>query len=271
MTRTLSFQPFGHRHLDDALRLSREAGWPHRRDDWALVQSVSRGIAALQDGAVIATALATPYGPVAMANMIIVDPRMRGRGLGRDIMQRALALAQPRQWRLVATPAGLPLYENLGFATCGTVIQHQGAVADLAAPPDIRWATPDDRSEIAAMDRAATASDRSALLQALASHGRIAIAKDKGYAILRAFGRGEVAGPVVADNSDTAQKLLGFVFAGRAGGFMRVDATAESGLSPWLEWIGLAEADRGIAMQHGSLPAENQRFTRFALAAQALG
>ena len=126
MTQTLTFDTFGPDHMDAALRLSRAAGWPHRATDWALVAGLSRGIVALEAGEVVATALATPFGPVAMANMIIVDERLRGRGLGRQVMEHALALAEPQEWRLVATQSGLPLYRKLGFVECGLVHQHQG-------------------------------------------------------------------------------------------------------------------------------------------------
>lgn len=271
MTQTLSFQPFGPDHLEGALRLSRETRWPHRAEDWALVRSLSQGVVALEGDDVVATALATPFGDVGMVNMIIVDERMRGRGLGRQIMTRAMDLVSPQQWRLVATASGLPLYEKLGFAACGSVHQHQGTVAALTAPPGIGWAGPADLPAIIAMDRAATGADRSTLWQALAAQGRIAHLPGKGVAALRAFGRGEVAGPVIADDLDTARDLLAALFAGRAGAFMRVDTTGISGLEPWLTEIGLAEVDRGVAMQRGDAPATDRRFTRFALAAQALG
>lgn len=271
MTQTLTFDTFGPDHMDAALRLSRAAGWPHRATDWALVAGLSRGIVALEAGEVVATALATPFGPVAMANMIIVDERLRGRGLGRQMMDRALALAEPQEWRLVATQSGLPLYRKLGFVECGLVHQHQGPVANLAAPEGIRWATADDLPAVAAMDRAATGADRKGLLAALAASGRIAIAEGEGYAGLRAFGRGEVAGPVIAADGAVARRLLAFVMAGRAGAFLRVDTTDGADLSGFLAGIGLDRVDTGIAMRRGAAPAPAGPFGRFALAAQALG
>lgn len=270
MTQTLSLLPFGPAHLDGALRLSRAAGWPHRREDWQLVADISQGVVALDHGQVVATALVTPYGDVGMVNMILVDEPLRGRGLGRLIMDRAMALIQPRDWRLVATPSGLPLYQKLGFAACGQVQQHQGAVAALPAPPGIRWAKAADLDAITDMDALALRADRRSLLQALAQRGRIAVQPGQGYAVIRPFGRGQVVGPVVADSLDTAQALTGFLFAGQAGSFMRVDTTGECGLGLWLSQIGLAEVDRPVAMQTAT-PHPPGDFTRFALAAQALG
>lgn len=270
MTQTLTFQPFGPGHLPGAHRLSQAAGWPHRAEDWALTAAISQGIAVTEAGKLVATALVTPFGPVAMANMIIVDAAMRGRGLGRQVMERAMALIQPQAWRLVATQAGLPLYEKLGFAACGTVHQHQGPVADLATPAGIRWAGPEDLPALAAMDRAATGAERAALLTALTARGRIAILPGQGYGVLRDFGRGQVAGPVIARDAGLARDLLAFLFSGQAGRFMRVDTTGSCGLAPWLDGIGLSHVDTGIDMQRGT-GAAPQDYTRYALAAQALG
>lgn len=260
----------GPEHLDGALQLSRAAGWPHRREDWELVLGISQGVVALKQALVMATALVTPFGNVGMVNMIIVDQRMRGCGFGRQIIGQAMALIRPREWRLVATPSGLPLYEKLGFAACGPVQQHQGTAPDLPAPLGIRWATDADIAAIAQMDADALGADRRSLLDALAQPGRIALKPGKGYAAIRAFGLGEVIGPVIADDLATAQELIAFLFGGRAGSFIRIDTTEDCGLGPWLAQIGLRVVDRPVAMQTGT-PAKPGTHTRFALAAQALG
>jgi hypothetical protein len=36
-------------HLDGAVELSTQVKWPHRREDWELVQAVSKGIVALDE------------------------------------------------------------------------------------------------------------------------------------------------------------------------------------------------------------------------------
>lgn len=276
MTQTLTFQSLAPAHLPDALRLSQAAGWPHRAEDWALTARISKGVVALDDGRVVATALATDFGDAAMANMIIVDETMRGRGLGREIMQRALALAAPQEWRLVATQSGLPLYRKLGFVETGFVHQHQGMLAELAAPRDVRLAGAGDMDQIAAMDRAATGADRGALLAELAAAGQVALVEGAGFAVLRDFGRGQVVGPVIAQDPQIAQRLISFLLAGKAGRFIRVDTPQDIGaddqVSGWLQQIGLARVDTGIAMRRGTLPAPTAKnFQRFALAAQALG
>lgn len=275
MNQTLTFCRFGPDHVEPAVRLSRAAGWPHRHQDWAFLASLSHGHVALDGDTVVATALATPLGDLAMANMIIVDATMRGRGVGREIMGRTLALLSPREWRLTATKMGLPLYQSLGFQPFGTVHQHQAVLPELTAPAGVRIATGLDLPAIMAMDRAATGTDRAVLLARLCAQGRVAFVEGRGFAVLHEFGRGGMAGPVVAQDQAVAQDLLTFLLAGKAGQFMRVDTAQEigevSGLSDWLIKIGLPHVDTGIAMRRGTPNALQGDFRRFGVVTQALG
>lgn len=271
-TETLTFAPLTADDLPAAVALSRAERWPHRPEDWALFLGLGRGVGARQGGRLVGTAMAMPFGPVATACMIIVASEMRGRGLGRRVMEQAMALLAPQEWRLVATEDGLPLYEKLGFRACGRILQHQGPVAAVAAPAGVSWATEADLPALAALDRTATGADRADLLAALARTGRLARLDDgTGFAALRPFGRGEVAGPVIARDGEGARRLLAFLFAGRSGAFLRVDTPEESGLAPWLVENGLAPVGGGVAMTRGTPVETDGSLHPFALAAQALG
>jgi GNAT superfamily N-acetyltransferase len=274
-TRALALQTFTAAHLNGAVRLSREVGWPHRHDDWRFMLGMSRGIVALDDDEVVGTALAISFGAVAMTAMIIVDPRMRGRGLGKALVRRAMTLAEPDEWRLVATPEAVPLYEGLGFAAYDRSVLHQGLLAPVAPPHDVAWAEASDEPQIASLDALAFGGDRRALIAGLAGCGGLAVLREDGgvtgYAALRDFGLGEVVGPVVARDAGAAQRLLAFLFAARAGRFLRVDVPSNSTLRTWLAANGLVPASEGIAMRRGALPATSSAFTSFALAAQAFG
>jgi predicted N-acetyltransferase YhbS len=271
----ITFAAFAPAHLDGALRLSLAAGWPHRREDSQLVLSISKGIVAQAGGKVIGTAIATPFGSVAMANTIIVDETARGRGLGRQLMTRMMALVSPLEWRLIATTEGLPLYQKLGFREVGRIVQLQGNVAAVPVPQGVEWASPADLEAIVAMDRAAMGADRASLMAKLAEVGKFAVirtaGKLTGFAVLRAFGRGEVAGPVVACNDDDAKRLLSFLFSGRTGAFLRVDTTEGCNLIPWLQDTGLQNVGGGIAMRRGDAGAPQAASKTYALATQALG
>ena len=273
----ITLETFAPCHLEEAAALSRAAGWPHRTEDWALTLRVSQGVVAVAEGRVVGTALATPYGRAGTLNMIIVAEDMRGRGLGRSLMTRAMTLASPTEWRLVATRDGLPLYRKLGFVETGGVAQHQGVYQPepAAAPGDgPAWAGAAETDAVAALDFVATGMDRAALIAALAEVGRIAVLREGariiGYGALRSFGRGEVAGPVIARDAADARRLLAFLLAERQGRFVRVDTQDDGALAPWLVARGLEPVGGGVAMRRGAAPTATN-FRSFALAAQALG
>jgi GNAT superfamily N-acetyltransferase len=267
-------------HLAGAVRLSQQADWPHRLEDWRMALALSEGCAAVSDqgNRVIGTALVTAYGSdAATINMVIVDAAARGRGLGRRLMDEVLSLAGDRTLQLVATESGMPLYEKLGFRMSGAIVQHQGHVAaSVAAPPGIRTARPDDIAAIIALDQMAYGADRGRLMSHLAAVGSLAVleraGRPVGFSALRPFGRGEVIGPIVAANLDDAKTLVSHFLATRSGAFVRIDTDARTGLGPWLADIGLAHVGGGLAMHRSitAAPAERSVFT-FALANQAFG
>lgn len=263
-------------HLEGALALSQQAQWPHRIEDWAMGLALSKGVAAVHQGRVLGTAMATLYGDdVATINMVIVDETMRGLGIGKRLMDFALNAASGRECRLVATQDGLPLYEKLGFRETYRIVQHQGQVSSIQPSEGVEWAGAQDLTECLSLDCAACGMDRNNLLGYLAQHGRLAVIRRDGcilgFGAIRHFGRGEVVGPVVAENAADAKMLLSFLFAGKDGRFLRVDTGEQTGLAPWLTGLGLSHVGGGIAMVRDAKPRENTNFQTFALASQALG
>ena len=163
-TTQLDLAPFGPQHLEGSVALSRQAGWPHRREDWEMAIALSTGVVALDEERVVGTTLTTLYGSdCATINMVIVAESMRGRGLGRRLMEAGLAAARGTSCRLIATEDGLPLYRKLDFHEIGVVLQHQGVCPIVEAPRDVEWATQADYAPIAAIDRQAFGADRGKL------------------------------------------------------------------------------------------------------------
>lgn len=263
-------------HLDGAVALSRAASWPHRREDWAMVLGLGRGFVVLDGDRVVATTLLTSHGAARAVNMVIVDEALRGKGIGRRLMDLALAAAGEHDCRLCATAEGLPLYRKLGFVEIGRVFQHGGPAPAVAAPAGIEAASADDLAAIVALDREATGMDRSAMFAEIAAVGTFAVLRDGGrvraFSVIRPFGRGEVIGPVVAPTLDEAERLVTHFVAMRTGAYVRVDTTDVSGLSPRLVAMGLPQVGGGVAMRLGGPPAPVARsVTTHALASQALG
>lgn len=279
---TLTVRPLVASDLPAAAALSGAEGWPHTPDDWAAFLDISTGYAIADETGLVATTMATPFGPdTTTLNMIIVRRDRRGRGLARRIVEVAMAQAGGRELRLIATAEGLPLYRKLGFETTGEIAQHQAVLAQPAGVPGeadgIVWGGAADIDTVAALDAAAYGADRSALIAQIAGRGRIALAageagRPTGFALRRAFGRGEVVGPVVAPDLATAERLVAAHLGECAGRFVRVDATAECGLGAFLARSGLPHVGGGTAMVRAPRPADTARpVTTFAIARQAFG
>lgn len=262
----------------EAQRLSLQEAWPHRLEDWQFLLDISRGVGAICDGRLVGTALLTPYGETgATCNMIIVDPAMRGLGLGRKLVERLLEKAGDRECRLIATEAGLPLYEKLDFVATGKIRQHQGVVKAEPVSGDVTDATPDDLDDLIALDRTALGLDRSTLMAKLIERQPFLLLRDKaglrGFASCRLFGRGHILGPLVARDDEAFKILLTASIARHDGKFLRVDLTdAASAEIAAVEAAGLAQVGGGVAMTRPGLrnadPVGDVRV--YALAAQAL-
>jgi GNAT superfamily N-acetyltransferase len=277
-THSINLLAFGAVHLKDALRLSRQANWPHRLEDWKMALELSEGVVAIDSAdRVVGTVLVTPFKTeTATINMVIVDEAVRGRGLGRKLMQAALSMAGTRRTRLIATREGLPLYQRLGFQATGEVLQHQGRAVGLRASGGVDPAVAADLPAIVELDRQAFGADREGLIACLASVGRFAVTRrgnrPAAFAGLRAFGRGEVIGPVVAPDLDEAKALIAHFISQRPGVFLRADTTADTGLAPWLAEQGLALAGGGIVMRRPLVAVLTKpSISTFALANQAFG
>jgi hypothetical protein len=268
---------FAARHLPGALKLSQEMGWPYRLEDWEFAAAAGHGVALERGGTLIGTALWWSWGQShANAGMIIVTGNEQGCGHGARLFDALLGATQGRNVLLCSTREGLALYKRRGFVELGTIIQHQ-AVLEVAveAGDGIRQASASDLSAIQEFDLRATGLDRTPLVAALTGVGRVAILESPGgiagYSISRRFGRGTVIGPVAAENTDDAKRLILEQLAGLQGQFVRIDVHAEHGLSDWLESLGLPRTDQGTAMVKGQPPQPDGAARMFALASQSLG
>jgi len=268
-TAAIEITSFTEDHLPGALALSQAAGWPHRREDWALGLTVSQGVAAIENGRVVGTALCSLHGRVATLNMIIVDQSMRGQGVGRLLMEKIIALAGDREMRLVGTEQGLPLYRKLGFAPTGRIVQLQGLAR--ATPSEQPICVGAEATEaMAAMDHAASGMERAALLARIAEMG-VTLTTEGGFAMLRPFGRGHVLGPVIARDKAAARALIAGAATHLAGQFLRIDLPEEQGLAPFVETLGLSRAGGGTAMVQSPRPRPETGWQTHALISQALG
>ncbi|AOJ72627.1 MULTISPECIES: GNAT family N-acetyltransferase [Burkholderia] len=280
-SRTLAFRPFTQDDIDTAQRLSSCFQWPHRVDDWRFVAKLGSGFVAQDGSGVIGTALGWRYGREhASLGMVIVAPDQQGRGIGRELLARIVDDLGERTLFLHATPAGKPLYAKFGFKPTGITEQHQGAAFHpplISLPPGerLRPIGVNDTARLGALASRACGYDRSAVIDALLDVASgIALDRDGellGFALFRRFGRGHAIGPVIAPDTLRAQALISHWLALHAGMFVRIDVPGDSGLSDWLEELGLRRVDSVVAMVRGAAPQRDPALRQFAIVNQALG
>lgn len=216
---------------------------------------------------------------------MVVRQDSQGRGLGRLLMQAAVQDAGARTLSLVATTAGLKLYQSLGFDEIGGIEQWQGSVAPSAQPgrtalpaspaPQtgvaLREFTDADLPAARALDAAALGAARDALLDAVWHGARRGVAavqggQLRGFALLRAAGHGTTVGPLIATDEALAASVAAQAIAlavttatttasaASAGGneIVRFDIPAAAALlARQLEQAGLRCVDRVTLMRRG--------------------
>src|ERR1035437_1402272 len=105
--------------VDAGLRLCRASGWNQLESDWrCFLDWNPRGCrAAVSDEVVVGTVATLRLEErFSWISMLLVDPAMRGRGIGSTLLRDALRLLEDVETvRLDATPAGKVVYERYGF------------------------------------------------------------------------------------------------------------------------------------------------------------
>jgi len=215
------------------LLLSTGAGWNQTADDWAFFIGQGQAIGFRSaSGVLVATAAALVYGGgFGWVSMVLVAPDWRHRGLASRLVdacvQRLRAFGVTPV--LDATPAGQPVYRQLGFQPGFEFERWEGAVAaiiDASHPPTdatslpLRSAGPADLNAIVSLDRTAGGAGRRAVLEDfLGRAGTSAwMTQDaSGFAIVRDGQRAAQFGPLVAADPAGALALLGAALRSRAG------------------------------------------------------
>lgn len=274
-------RPMTSADLEASHALSLRVHWPHRLADWQFNFEFGSGMVAERDGELVGTAQFWLWGEQhATIGLVIVDPRCQGRRVGYRLMEALLAPLAGRSVLLHATPEGRGLYERLGFVRTGEVRQHQGTAlpAPLVALEEgwrLRPADHSDTAALAALDARARSMPRTALVTALlAGADTVVLDHDghaRGFAMLRRFGRGLAIGPVVAPDAEGAKALIAHLVGLNAGKFVRIDVDFDSGLTEWLESLGLMRVDAPTVMVRGALPTRAEGVRLFGLVNQALG
>jgi GNAT superfamily N-acetyltransferase len=211
--------------LAEAFGLSREADWNQEADDWRLLFRAATVFGRVRrgDNTLVGSAAILPLGErLSWIGMVLVTGAERRRGHARHLMGLALdhIATTGAVAGLDATPAGHGLYRSLGFEDAGSLIR-MGCT--LPSPlwggagggaGTIRRATGEDLPHICSYDAGAFGAERASVLLNLFNRSPDnAFLTDRagqltGFALARPGRLATHIGPLVADDEDTAERLL---------------------------------------------------------------
>lgn len=184
--------------------------WGDRRLNLAFVTShdESRPFVAEADGEIVGTGVASLNGSVAWIGTVWVRPDWRRRGLGLELTRATIDAAESAGCRtlvLVATEAGRPLYERIGFEvqTWYRILEAPGLDGE-AVDPRIRSFRAADLADMTTLDAAATGEDRAHLLGAFASPDTARVLEREdgslgGFVVRAPWGGGATIAPRLED------------------------------------------------------------------------
>jgi GNAT superfamily N-acetyltransferase len=239
-------------------------GWNPGLADAACFATVDPGgfLIGELDGAPAATISCVNYdGRFAFLGFYIVRADLRGSGYGLRIWNAAIAHADSRVIGLDGVVAQQENYKKPGFRLAYANIRYGGTVAVPAAPPGIIALGNVPFAIVEASDATVFPAPRPAFLRAwISASGHIgcALMRDgrlAGWGVIRPCRRGRKVGPLVADNSATAEAVLSALLAQSGGGEIFLDVPAVNGEAVALaESLGLAPVFETARMYTGAIP-----------------
>jgi GNAT superfamily N-acetyltransferase len=212
------------RDVSAGMRLKEQAGWNQTEADWqrCLELQPDGCFVAECDRIAVGTATTCIFGSIAWVAMVLVDVSVRGRGIGRALLEHALGFLEGRDVRSIrldATPLGRPLYQKLGFVNEYALARYDGIAHASQIPvvgrdqPCLSPVQPEDLDSLCRFDRDITSTDRSKLLGRLfdeqTGDWRMAVADGKvaGFVAGRPGSLARHIGPCLATAGAGAQLL----------------------------------------------------------------
>ena len=233
------------------MRLKTQAGWNQLEADWRrmLEMQPGGGFVAEYAGTPCGTVMTCNFDGVAWIAMMLVDESLRGKGIGRALMEHALAYLDERRVRTVrldATPLGQPLYEKLGFVAEYSLARFAGVPVGGGDVSGVALAAASDHEAIFSLDRSITQTDRRKLISRLLAERQGFVVREggqlRGFLLTRAGANATQIGPCIADDL-AGPMLVRHAFLQHAGQPIYIDIPLSHAAAS-----GLAELQR-LAVQ----------------------
>jgi ribosomal protein S18 acetylase RimI-like enzyme len=242
--------------LNQAISLSNNEGWNQTEKDWKLLieNPLNTCLVAEHNNTVIGTATALNHSnKVAWIGMVLVDKRFRGQGVGKMLLRTIIdVLKNIDSIKLDATPAGLPLYQKLGFIDeykiyrmINPSLQRFKKQAFNYEPVNINL---ESFSDVLKLDRMIFGTARTYLLQTLLRNypGKAYLVnrnkKLDGYMFGRNGARFNYIGPLAAISENSARILILKALESLNNQPVALDVPEDKEeLSKWLETLGFVK------------------------------
>jgi predicted N-acetyltransferase YhbS len=216
--------------VDFALRQKEREGWAVNRERFEVyLEHEPDGCFVAMDGDQPAGMVTTTcFGPSGWIGNLIVEPRYRGRGIGRALMEHGLDRLRERGTtavRLEGDPPGIPLYRKLGFLdefeSCRFRLAGSSTRPSLGGSA-VEPMGPEHLDEVAALDAEIFGANRRRLLELILSCAGLAIVRRRNGSIVASLlasptDRGFRIGPCVALGQADARYLIEASISAAAG------------------------------------------------------
>lgn len=264
----IHIRPMGRTDLPLGMRLGQQAGWNQTEADWLrqLELPASACFVAEVDGVPCGTTCTSTFGPVAWIAMVLVDAQRRSRGIGRALLEHALAELDRRgaaSIRLDATPLGRPLYEKLGFVAQFELARWEGLLPPSPPVSGVATLACEELPLVHQLDRQVSATDRRDLLERLFAEQPPSFRTVKqdgqirGFAASRDGANAIQLGPCMA-HAQAGPLLLADAFHRHAGRRVYLDVPlANANAMQMAESQGLTVQRCFLRMCRGKLVAED--------------
>lgn len=229
------------------MRLKEIAGWNQTLEDWQrFLESDPEGcFVAEWNGQVAGTVATIVYEHrFAWIGMVLVDPQVRGKGIGTALLLRAIDHLDARKvpcMKLDATPQGKPLYTRLGFQIEYEIERHRLAREITADSGTQTTASPAENFEpLLEFDHQVFGADRGALLRSLARSAPQLVSIHRsggaveGFALGRQGSLADQLGPWAAANATAARTVFDDLLLRSRRPVVFVDVLRENAWAPAL-------------------------------------
>jgi ribosomal protein S18 acetylase RimI-like enzyme len=206
----MNIEAFTRHDITPFLNLAEAEGWV--AEGWEfefLLAQFSQGcfVAQVEDGQPVGFVTSIRHDRSGWIGNLIVEPAVRGQGVGEELFTRALdalwAGGVETVW-LTASASGQHLYEKHGFSRIDTIARWTGTGRQKHVSQDN---APTSERSVSSMDRQAWGDRRDALLAVTVSRGRLLL-DELGFLAIQPCGASKQLGPFTALDNGTAEKLL---------------------------------------------------------------